>query len=170
MKIPFAPASVVWRETRDRRLGIKLRFSNYGSVTTLQQPRPSNQTTLSLQQLRFSNYASATTLQQPKPTLASATKPQQPKLTTALAGTCVISQSHPPGKYMRRLRSHILHDQHPTPSGNKRQWTPTMTSVPGALGPWSVIPGMASGDWRNSERFAWEQDPLSEISRDRISP
>ena len=42
---------------------------------------------------------------------------------------------------------------------NKRQWTPTMTSVPGALGPRSVIPEMASGEWRNSERFAWEQDP-----------
>ena len=64
MKIPFAPACVVWRETRDRRLGIKLRFSNYGSVTTLQQPRPSN-------------YASATAAQQPNYPLASTTTLQQ---------------------------------------------------------------------------------------------
>ena len=69
---------------------IKLRFSNYGSATTLQQPRLSNQNSLSLQQPPFSNQNS----------LASATKPQQPKLSTC-------------GKYMHRHILHVISKSHP---------------------------------------------------------
>ena len=162
-------------ETRDRRLGIKLRFSNYGSVTTLQQPRPSNYasataaqqpnyplaSTTTLQQLRFNNQ-NPLSLQQPNLSNQNSPPPWRVHASyhnpTPLASTCEDCE----------VTSYTINIRPPLATSAK--WTPTMTSVPGALGPWSMIPGMASGDWRNSERFAWEQDPLSEISRDRISP
>ena len=124
----------------EKQIKIKLRFSNYGSATTAQQPRLSNHgsaTTAQQPRLsnhgsatklgsRFSNYASATTLQQPKLTFASATTAQQPKLTFASATTAQQPKSTlasatkpqqpkptPSGKYMHSLILHIISKSHP---------------------------------------------------------
>ena len=105
---------------------IKLRFSNYGSATTLQQPRLRNQTTLSLQQLRFGNYASATKTRSRFSNHASATKThslQQPNLSNQssppVASTCTgtsytsYQNPTPSGKHMQSHILHVISKSHP---------------------------------------------------------